>query len=212
MLQRRTRCSRLAEKNPEIPTKNKYWAGALRVPMERLALVIPRKDFWRLLPPLKLISFLKNFSRGRCAGNYDAESGLTSYAVLIYTSTEPVLQSIHFARSCISLSGAALRRHHGTLLNKNMELKGFFFEKSSGQSPPLGTKGEVFSWNSLRVGRCRPFFWTLVTLYRSQYVFAGFQRASCCVFECTSIPHHHINKETCWASLLYCRPVPGTGK
>jgi len=48
----------------------------------------------------------------------------------LYTpATEPVLQSIHYARSGISCSGAALRRHHKTLCNQAMEPKGDFFWK-----------------------------------------------------------------------------------
>jgi len=45
-------------------------------------------------------------------------------------ATEPVLQSIHYARSVISPSCAALRRHHGTLFNQDMEPKGEFFWKN----------------------------------------------------------------------------------
>ena len=39
-------------------------------------------------------------------------------------ATEPVLQSIQYARFVMSHSDAALLRHHGTLLNKDMEPKG----------------------------------------------------------------------------------------
>jgi len=45
--------------------------------------------------------------------------------------TKPVLQSIHCARSVVSRSGAALRRHPGTLLNKDMEPKGGFLWQNS---------------------------------------------------------------------------------
>jgi len=43
------------------------------------------------------------------------------------TTTEHVLQSIHYARSGISRPSATLRRHHGTLFNQDMEPKEFFF-------------------------------------------------------------------------------------
>ena len=43
--------------------------------------------------------------------------------------TEPVPQSIHYARSVISRSGAALRRDHWILFNQDMEPKGDFFWK-----------------------------------------------------------------------------------
>jgi len=45
-------------------------------------------------------------------------------------ATEPVLQSIHYARSGVSRSGAVLRRHQGTLFNQNMEPKESFFLKN----------------------------------------------------------------------------------
>jgi len=41
-----------------------------------------------------------------------------------------VLQIIHYARSGISRSGAALRHHHGTLFNQDMEPKGDFVLKN----------------------------------------------------------------------------------
>ena len=44
-------------------------------------------------------------------------------------ATEHLLQSIRYARSVVSRSGAALRRHHGTLFNKDMEPKGDFFSR-----------------------------------------------------------------------------------
>jgi len=63
------------------------------------------------------------------ADNCDAESGLIfSAAVFMYTpATEAVFPSIHYARSVISRSGAALFRHHKTLFNRNMEPRGDFF-------------------------------------------------------------------------------------
>jgi len=43
-------------------------------------------------------------------------------------ATERVLQSMHYARSVISRSGAALRRHHSILFNLDMNPKRFLFE------------------------------------------------------------------------------------
>jgi len=45
-------------------------------------------------------------------------------------ATESVLQRIHYARSVISRSSAALRRHRGKLFNQHMESKEDFFLKN----------------------------------------------------------------------------------
>jgi len=54
-------------------------------------------------------------------------------------ATEAVLPSIHYARPVISCSGATLHRYHQALFKKDMQHRGErFFEKTSGQTPPLG--------------------------------------------------------------------------
>ena len=53
-------------------------------------------------------------------------------------ATEAVLPSIHYARSVICRSGAAHPSYRLTYLKKIWNTGKFFFEKSSGQNPPLG--------------------------------------------------------------------------
>jgi len=66
-------------------------------------------------------------------------------------ATEAVLPSIHYARSVISCSGAALRRHHGTLFNRDMEPKGDLFLKHyPAKILPGDHMGEPLPCNSQR--------------------------------------------------------------
>jgi len=52
-------------------------------------------------------------------------------------ATEAVLPSIHYARSVISRSGAALRRYRQTLFKKDMEPRGEFFLEIIRPKSPL---------------------------------------------------------------------------
>jgi len=70
-------------------------------------------------------------------------------------ATEPVLWSMHYARSVISYSGAALLHNLGTLFNKDMEPNvKLFFEKIQpkssvrphGRASPLGCATSGWVW------------------------------------------------------------------
>jgi len=64
-------------------------------------------------------------------------------------ATKAVLPNIHYARPVISRSGAALRRHHGTLCNRDMEPRGDFFLKNHpSKILPEEHIGEPLPWDS----------------------------------------------------------------
>jgi len=58
---------------------------------------------------------------------------------------EPVQQSILYARSVISRSGATLRCHHGTWFKKDMDPKGDFFWKMIRPKSLIGLQGRAFT-------------------------------------------------------------------
>jgi len=65
-------------------------------------------------------------------------------------ATEAVLPSIHYARSVISRSGAALRRYRQTLFKKDMEPRGEFFLEIIRPNLPWQNIGEPLPWDSQR--------------------------------------------------------------
>jgi len=123
---------------------------ALRTPGERLSYAAPRKDFGRMIfqkknsPWVPYIFQIMSDGIGaaqrrqlRCQKWISILEQRCSYT----PTTEAVLPSIHYARSVISRSGAALRRYRRTLFKKDMEPNGdSFLKKSSSQNPSLGPR------------------------------------------------------------------------
>jgi len=70
--------------------------------------------------------------------------------VFIYICTEPVPQSKHFARSVVPAPCFAATTGH--YLKNIWNPKDIFFEKSYGQNPPLGPKGQPWIRNALKPG------------------------------------------------------------
>jgi len=66
-------------------------------------------------------------------------------------ATEPVLQSIHYARSVISRSCAALRCYHRTLFNEDMDPREIFFVENYPVKILPGPNGEPLPWDTQRV-------------------------------------------------------------
>ena len=65
-------------------------------------------------------------------------------------ATEAVRPRIHYARSVISRSGAALRRYRGALFKKDMEPRGDFFLKNH--------LAKIFPWQ--HIGELSQRAWT----------------------------------------------------
>jgi len=124
--------------------------------------VTPRKDFGQMIFRKKILPWVPYLFKIMSDGIGEARRrqlrcrkwiSIVVQRCSYIHATEAVLLRIHYARTVISRSCAALRRYRRTLFKKDMEPRGDFFLKNNpAKNPPLGHIGKPLSWGSQSVG------------------------------------------------------------